>query len=429
MVDNAPADSSDYLDNEIHPLFTADKWVMPNTPMPYDQLRPTLQLASKLITHERALQWFAHVKHGHYYTQGDAPPILLRNAGPLTEDMLEVAKLELLNLSNFLKLSWIGGAHGKRIYGLYCCDLDSVADVCSLPLIRYFGLPRAQIPTIVISVKLLKKAPQHSRQGATLVAQRVAQFQLASTLVHELAHAFTCFCHGGRRDYKEPLVFPTEALPEAGYSFNNFIFGAVVQSIAEETLFAADVASLYRKPRHVLITYVPQRWVHQWFLKSMWTNFSDLHERGALFAPSAAKQVEHVNVRRLCSTKRRGNCQMLVKGVLYDTKPCCRELACSGNRLGVLERYPSNPVDFLQVYLEALKANEKTAKRLGVEPLIDKGVKHGYMAQLLQMEACCRRDDAFEMVFAQAKKGVGKVVEPRGVRAWFNGFNGISGQP
>jgi hypothetical protein len=101
IADNTPpADPSAYLDNEIPPFFTEDKWLVPaNASMSNDQLLPALRLASKLVTHDRALQWFAHVYYAYYFEQHDAPPLLLRNAGPITKDMLKVVKTELLKLA------------------------------------------------------------------------------------------------------------------------------------------------------------------------------------------------------------------------------------------------------------------------------------------------------------------------------------------
>jgi hypothetical protein len=98
------------------------------------------------------------------------------------------------------------------------------------------GLPLSHqewIPTILFEVNMLNKAIQYSRHGATLAAPRVAQFELAATITHELAHVFTRFCHGRDKGptFKEPLILPTEAFPECDFSFENFMFGSNLHAL------------------------------------------------------------------------------------------------------------------------------------------------------------------------------------------------------
>jgi len=108
-------------------------------------------------------------------------------------------------------------------------------------------------------------------------------------------------------------VFPGEAFPECGFSFERFVFGRHFAQTSfsdeaissDEDIITESLEFRYCSPRHVLYVQVPHAWIFRWFLKATWlgTNFADMHERGELYAPTAHRQVEHFVICRFCSER------------------------------------------------------------------------------------------------------------------------------
>jgi hypothetical protein len=212
-----------------------------------DQLKPALQLASQLISHERTLQWFTHVSHSRYVRQEKGPSVLVGNSEFISKPMLNMIKQELLVVSRIVKFGWLGNS--KTMDGV---SIDGISIPCLRDLARLLAGSNAAFepeheiwfPSILISVSMLHAALQHKHRGGTPVAQRTFQFLLARLLVHKLAHVWVAYCHGFKA--VEPLVYPGECLPECGFSFEIFVFGAILRTSLDndndETILATTLA-------------------------------------------------------------------------------------------------------------------------------------------------------------------------------------------
>jgi hypothetical protein len=295
---SAPTDPSMFLDNEFHPIFAEDNWVAPPTiPMSilHDQLRPAFQLASQLITNERTLQWFTYVRFSTFISQENGPNVL-HSSEPILPYMLDKVKVELLAISPRVQFGWMGSSVACNSTGVTINTLGQLANLLASDEVEgtYFEREHSEwLPSILINVSLLHTALQHKHRGATPIAQRILQLALAKLLIHELAHVWFFRCHKFQgQNHLEPTVYPGEAFPQCGFSFETFIFGARLQLDGNgEILLVTALASEYRTPRHELCVCVPHAWIHRWFLQATWRNFAELHERGELYAPSTDRQV------------------------------------------------------------------------------------------------------------------------------------------
>lgn len=409
-----PADPSVCLDNEIHPLFTEDKWIMPpNLPMDRisEYMTPALQLVTKFITNERVLEWFTHVYHADRIEHpGDVPSLLVPKPGAMTRANLNVVRAELVRLSERLRFGW---ADDPSSNGLYFHDLQVLARTLfkeKESSVSRTNDPSSKLytPTICISTKPLMHALRYSQPAANPAAKRVVQFSLANVVLHELAHAWTWFIYRDRCKMDEPIFFPGEAFPEAGHSLENFLWGSLLGTFPhgpnEQALAARSDASIYCDPQHFLAAYVPERWVNQWFLKSTWHNFSILHAQGEMFAPTPAKSVEHCFIQRFCVAYKMWYVHVLVKGLEYQPdRPCCKDSACKAcNGLGFATPYPSDPKQFLQVYLEVVEADRVIALGMGC---VHPNVKNNpFAAQKKRMEAFNKVTGAQKDVVAERSK-------------------------
>jgi hypothetical protein len=405
ILDPEPiTDPSAFLDNPIHPIFKAKNWIIPPYAIrtDYTHLIPALQLASQLITNDRALQWFAHVRFSECIQSGAGPKLLVRQDGPITPAMLHLVKSELEFLAGIVKFSWIGSL--KESFGAVTCPAPMlVAQTLhdsGLPQSAYPAWTKRWSPTILCNVEDLHTAMRRGR-----------------TLAHEMAHVWTGWCFDWACFGVEPLVFPTDEFPESGFSFETFIFGSEINTYSangiDDVLLSTSLGSVRCEPRYTLGVFIRQRWVAQWFLKATWDNFSELHERGALLAPSAEYGVtDHFIISRWCCTDQTFYAVVCHQGFLR--LPFCNNPDCVGLEPGTQQSWPSDLREFLDMYFEVIKLDNAIAEKAGVqrfrpsEGLYDKAIRLMEVGE----RRLARRDSGLAL--------------GEGVAGWFLGSRGWS---
>ncbi|KAF2032502.1 hypothetical protein EK21DRAFT_109881 [Setomelanomma holmii] len=381
------------LDNEIHPLFLKENWV---TNLPMDEIRAQLEpafcLAAEFLTDDRALYWFAHVRFSLWLPSSNEtvlPAMLLQAAGPITKEMLDTVKFELEALAGHVKYTWASFGDERRVLGLAATTVASTTAILKrvpieevVPLEEHEGSRFTWRPQIFISVELFHAAMWAQYHNASPITRKTLQLSLARVVLHEFAHTWTAFCHPRTIAHDEPLAFPTDAIAEAGFSWENFIFGACLEEDRPRVgLMSRTFASKFRSPRHHLYAYVPHAWINKWFLKSTWDNFAHLHERGEMYAPSPERQVSHLITFHFCKKLKK-----LVKFPLIDGQdegcPACESYMTRRRQ------WSSNPYDFLQQYLAKTDKERKIADRMGMEYFRK---THGwYDRQMDAMKQCDR---------------------------------------
>jgi hypothetical protein len=377
-----PADMQAALHNAIHPLFQPANFLtyLPRGEV-LEQLCPALRLATMFITHDCALQWFAHVRFSEETARTDGVKMLKRPAGSITSEQLSIVKYDLLALTEKLKFTWGSGSYFASIKGLTLCRASGVAGLlysCTYKKPPSDAARTALLandddwyPFVFLHIDFFYRALQYCHHGATRAQLESFQFELATLLVHELAHVWMAFCHpvsSASGPCSEPLACPCDAFPEAGFSWEQSIFGASLHpSQFEDVLFSRTFASHFRAPRHHLTSYVPQAYVSQWFLQSTWTCFGDLHSAGKLFAPSPDRQTSQFQLLRFCKTKKSCVIVIYINGFVAPLQRCCSEPNCGMANPGNSIPWPAQPEELFRVYMDVMQHDIKAASNMGVE--------------------------------------------------------------
>ncbi|CBX93638.1 predicted protein [Plenodomus lingam JN3] len=328
------------IDNEIHPMFTK---FMTSLPMEEvrEQMEPSLRLATNMITNPRALEWFSHVRHAHK-GRSRSGRLMTLNHDPYstTAEALDIVRRDLLKLADAMTLQWVGKLIPfEDIEGKYHDQLTVIETVLkdikapeSEDGYQTVLKPKARknflkavtdgcYPTIWFNMKFFHEFLLQSNQAdypARL--KRLSDFRFSSILLHEVAHAWTTFCHRkSPGNFVEPLILRSDLYSEAGQSWEQFMYGAQIYP-RNSHIHGREIAdSLMAKSRNDetidFCASIPQAWVDQWFLKSTWDQFSELHREGKQFsdsnprdtltAPAPAYQTEHWRFKRYCGKQNR----------------------------------------------------------------------------------------------------------------------------
>jgi hypothetical protein len=124
------------------------------------------------------------------------------------------------------------------------------------------------------------------------------QFALASTITHELAHVWfgrwseaDSERWGINQNHLEYRVYETDAIPEAGFSWETATFGAHIGFLGgNPETYIGLIGSRkfqYQWPINTapLWAFVPKEWILQWFRVDTWRNIKALKARGDLDPP------------------------------------------------------------------------------------------------------------------------------------------------
>ena len=255
------------LDNPIHPIFC---WFDCEGPM-----KRTLQLASQFLTYDSLLAFFVPLLYGRELTAlGGTPKTYLSDP--------------LANVSDEKKAEYIAGVRealhclGHSIYFQFtppvtrvyartilnkdrpphtstCCPAFQTRWSASIEIAEYFKI-------------------YYDEEGGYAAASRCAQFRhdflLASTLIHEVVHAFGVLRRG---NLNEPHIRPDSPDTEWGWAWENFMFGSIInpqdrtgpgthllmRKIWADQKVANDAGGKE-------YCDVPMSYVAQWFRKETW---------------------------------------------------------------------------------------------------------------------------------------------------------------
>jgi len=251
-------------------------------------LRPAYQLATHFLTNEHALKWFTHVALSELHKQGDSPGLLIRQQ-PITPAAIQSTRLKIAALPGRVFLTFhskyltLGGdvetpleQTGGRIWAM----LKQLAITTNTSV----GLRESDEPVnfefhafINVNIAFLHIALRHPYNPQdNEEALRAFQFAFATNLVHEFAHAWMYYCHRRSPGSSEPRAFPTDALPEAGFSWTDFVRGGSVHPTCTprmETLTCQDFHDRFHQPALPLTSRVYPAWTEQWFQRRTWDDF------------------------------------------------------------------------------------------------------------------------------------------------------------
>jgi hypothetical protein len=363
--DEFPTDPALGLHNTIHTFFQPANFL---TRLPLDEvhdvLQPALQLASQFLTNDHALEWFAHNKFSTMLPANSGPAMLIRRANPVIKDKLAIVKKQIDQLVGRVPISFASRIDlcDPNVRDSEACatyDQDEAlwiikATQAKRTMYNQFG--NHYRPMIFINIKYFHEAMRLHYSDAKSAEKRCFHLNFTIVLLHEFAHVWTGICHpSARRTAGEPIICPTDAFPEAGFSWEQWMIGAQVCSMEKRGLIATAFASQFVAPRHKIISLVPMSYINKWFLASTWNDFANLHTSGALLAPSPDRNASNVLIGRYCATTESLRFHCYINGRI-DSTPCCTSAFCN------IRFAHEDPAKLRATLLEVLDCDVKLAK-------------------------------------------------------------------
>ncbi|KAF2736449.1 hypothetical protein EJ04DRAFT_562498 [Polyplosphaeria fusca] len=245
-----PSFSASSLSNPIHALFDERRWLRgyeQYTPTFRQRLLPALRLASRLIQEECHLAWFCHVTFGHLGTDAQNRQYLGVSSSAQSPEAINVVKKNLRDMASVISLMWwprkYRDTKDGKAWGL--C-FQSLRD---LPWVNDFE--RRDFPSVPDRrwnnshpIICLNPIFQEFFYDGFATASRCTQYRmlylLATTLVHELVHAYWMFIDREEfHDYdwgQEPLFNRHDEKSELGFSWETTTLGRVADAIEGTTL-------------------------------------------------------------------------------------------------------------------------------------------------------------------------------------------------
>jgi hypothetical protein len=299
------------LENTIHPVFAPDHWPLedftsnPNSDL-WVALKPALRLASHMLTSKAALAFFRRLRFGVETVNEETHETYLDYEDPSAPVQEEQEKMVLRDLQDISKrIKFLFAAHkpeegeglvhaitmmsqerfGKRLF-VRGGDLSQMPDESSGYL--YTALHPAYKAYATSTIFGKYSACQYARFA----------FSLASTVVHETAHAY--YAHHTQADHEEwnePLVdlmqFDEDGLGELGCALETALFKDLITS----TIHPRNGVTLQSGPTYKelvgksvvsisssLIFPVDPRWLHSLLTTDFWNSVSQMSDKEQLRA-------------------------------------------------------------------------------------------------------------------------------------------------
>ncbi|KAI8942293.1 hypothetical protein NX059_000372 [Plenodomus lindquistii] len=274
----------EYLNNPIHPIFLDANWLGHRDQVEKKAMTLALQLASKFITDETMAKWWTHLAYGRRSYNTDGRVYLAKDPREDSPEAYQQVQQKLTAAAEKIKFLFVSSDRINSYSGFCCLNLEHVASTLESSTVaddRFWYNPWANkfVPSILVNSRLLYDVS--SNQGTTSCALRCA-FNLATTLVHEVAHA--CVGLWQQDDgamIEEPLCHHDDYFAECGYAWEQFAFGLLCgDALPKGRMYGTNVAQLHPKDglSPIPIRYlIPDRWVNRWFDQKTWASMTEQH--------------------------------------------------------------------------------------------------------------------------------------------------------
>jgi hypothetical protein len=294
IINESSYPSDCMIDNDIHTIFYRCNWRWPgcNSEMDafYEAVRPALRLASRWLDNDSSLMdWWVHLYYGERTIHENGSVYLAEHPAEKQPNARHYVRGLIRNLAGTIPFTFL---HDQ--------DLDGAEGNCSgnAETFAKFVDPDVEYtlsegphssalsdmdPVLTIALShyhfLIDARETHSHEFY------VRQFDFASTLVHELSHA--CFLKWNPFQLDEPLINLSDTFPEAGKSWEAFVFGAALMasSSGEDLMHCKDMDHFLSE--FGLYAFVPTSWLRQWWLKDTWSAIEA--NRSRMLAPSVRR--------------------------------------------------------------------------------------------------------------------------------------------
>ena len=265
---NDPSITLSDLDNAIHTVFRQPSFedLDPST---YCKLRPALRLASMFLESDAMLEWFVRPAFGK----------------PLIDLVSGKTFLSEPSRCPQRKQQYISEVRQALKYMKYCVRFNFVDSLDCFALTQKdvskafrnshpHTFYTSAHPTVIQIHDKYRQFVDAEYATSNICDILRFDFMLATTIMHELTHAFGIMCRG---DLKEPYHRLTNPQAEWGWSWEDFALGGIINPFDRTS---ARISFLMRKvwlsdkvayaAGGKQWTAVPMTWIGQWFRKSTW---------------------------------------------------------------------------------------------------------------------------------------------------------------
>ncbi|KAF2640940.1 hypothetical protein P280DRAFT_498722 [Massarina eburnea CBS 473.64] len=295
LLDDSTVPSSN-LDNAIHPIFHDASFLEKSL-----HLRQALQLASLFLRQDKLLEFFIPLTYGRQQVDSATGKSYLSNPVSWKSDAeiklyINGVRQALHCLEHCLIFRWVSGEGTERLWGRtrFFERRPSHTSTCS----NAFKYKNSVL--IELNNKLLHfyDDEETGYRTRSKCDQFRHDFQVATTLIHEIVHAFGAMRRGGLTEPFIRLDYPSDSA-EWGYAWENFMFGAIINPQDRTTYGThvqlrktwADIA-LAKANGGKEYSAIPVRWTAQWFRKETWAK---IEKTGPLAIPPPVTRLKFVS--------------------------------------------------------------------------------------------------------------------------------------
>lgn len=235
------------LENEIAPIFALDRWATGPSQLDkhsYNRLYLALRLATLFLTEDCTLAWFAHYTYGRRKTTASGRTYISPTQYSQSEEARDEVRSELHALGKDLSLM-LRPAFGEDDEEY---DEEYGATYCSTIQLPFFHLfhefdwaliarPHRHHPIIVLHNDFHGYFSQ-SLEHADVDTWLRTQFLFATTLVHEVCHAYSMWLN---IEQEEPLFRKGDIEAELGYSWETEVLGYICNPIFHDIAGCDDI--------------------------------------------------------------------------------------------------------------------------------------------------------------------------------------------
>jgi hypothetical protein len=286
-----PSPASTPLTNPIHPLFAPSRFTLEDfriNPSLYADIEPALRLTSHMLTSTPVLSYFRTLKYGvevadaevdrTYFASADIPSFSIEEANA---DIMQ----DLLSLSEklFFLFTAIKPEGQAQVHGIHYVSQSAFGERVSLhPNDDVSRLPPNDGKSHYIALNAAYKSYFTSSSFRTPTKDMRTCWLLASTLIHELGHAFYARDRcDGFEDYVEPFFCrdQTSLSPELGNALDVLIYGTHLNTIVHPVkggyiehwqIPSARKGQVRVTTESHVISPVSSTWLEKWFSKELW---------------------------------------------------------------------------------------------------------------------------------------------------------------
>ncbi|KAF2871452.1 hypothetical protein BDV95DRAFT_606893 [Massariosphaeria phaeospora] len=276
----------EFNDGIIHSIFRRSNWItdLPKMDMAYEAMRPALRVATEFLMHDEFMDWWVHVRFAELtdYSRKTYLENRSKKAGPEAKQQV---KEELQAFADKVRFTWSTPAPPQGALAFHCPTIPILAwHIGDRKLAEGYANRYHQNPYIRSTI-FLDMGWYHRilADGPTVNQNLRCQMHLATTLLHELGHAWYSQWQTER---VEPFAYVSDLVPEMGFSLEIALFGALLEGADARMTSLLPLVSKRIEDRWPvpvdIFTLVPMTWVQQWFQKRTWQDIPTLRANGAL---------------------------------------------------------------------------------------------------------------------------------------------------